>query len=96
MQKRWGSLQVHKRVCSRRNAGLTPFSPSVMSNEGFAKLKNDQGVPAICIDVKEFKCVGVSPPHDHPHIYLGMGMADRILCPYCGTVFRYDPRSGLS
>lgn len=67
-----------------------------MSDEEFAKFKNDQGVPEICIGVKELKCVGASPPQDHPHIYLEMGVADRIKCPYCGTSFRYDPRLGLS
>jgi len=34
----------------------------------------------------------VSPPQDHPHIYIDMGEADTILCPYCGTRFRFDPR----
>ena len=32
------------------------------------------------------------PPQDHPHIYINMGEADTILCPYCGTAFRFDPR----
>jgi uncharacterized Zn-finger protein len=31
-------------------------------------------------------------PHDHPHIYIDMGGADTILCPYCGTRFRFDPQ----
>jgi hypothetical protein len=26
------------------------------------------------------------------HIYINMGEADTILCPYCGTRFRFDPR----
>jgi len=34
----------------------------------------------------------VSPPQDHPHIYIDMAEADTILCPYCGTRFRFDPR----
>jgi hypothetical protein len=42
--------------------------------------------------VKEFECIGVSPPQDHPHIYINMGEAHTILCPYCGTRFRFDPR----
>ena len=33
-----------------------------------------------------------SPPLDHPHIYINMGEADTILCPYCATRFRFDPR----
>jgi hypothetical protein len=33
-----------------------------------------------------------SPPHDHPHVYINMGEQDTILCPYCATRFRFDPR----
>jgi len=65
-----------------------------MADEGFAKFKNDQGVSEMRIGVKEFKCTGASPPHDHPHIYLEMGKADMINCPYCGTLFRYNPQPG--
>lgn len=54
------------------------------------KFKNDHGLPEIQIGVKSFKCAGVSVPHDHPHIYLNMGKADSILCPYCATRFRYN------
>ena len=65
-----------------------------MANAGSTKFKNDQGVLEIRIGVKEFRCIGASPPHDHPHIYLEMGLADLIICPYCGTLFRYDPQLG--
>ncbi|MPY72904.1 MAG: zinc-finger domain-containing protein [Alphaproteobacteria bacterium] len=63
-----------------------------MARDNYAKFKNDQGVPEIRIGVKEFKCAGASAPQDHPHIYLNMGTADTILCPYCATLFRYDRR----
>ena len=63
-----------------------------MSGSGYPKFRNDRGVPEICIGVKEFECIGVSPPHDHPHIYINMREADTIPCPYCGTRFRFDPR----
>jgi uncharacterized Zn-finger protein len=59
---------------------------------GYLKFRNDRGVAKICIGVREFKCIGVSPPQDHPHIYINMGEADTILCPYCGTRFSFDPR----
>ena len=65
-----------------------------MARDDYAKFKNDQGVPEIRIGVKEFKCAGATAPHDHPHIYLEMGAANTILCPYCATLFRYDPRLG--
>ena len=65
-----------------------------MAGDGYAKFKNDRGVPEIRIGAKEFKCAGASAPHDHPHVYLNMGAAETILCPYCATSFRYDPRMG--
>jgi uncharacterized Zn-finger protein len=58
-----------------------------MSGGGYPKFKNDRGVPEIRIGVKEFMCIGESPPQDHPHIYINMGEADTILCPYCATRF---------
>jgi len=60
----------------------------------YPKFKNDRGVPEVQIGVKEFKCTGVAAPHDHPHIYLVMGGADSIICPYCATRFRYDADLG--
>ena len=30
------------------------------------------------------------PPFDHPHVFLDMGDADEIICPYCSTLFRHD------
>jgi uncharacterized Zn-finger protein len=59
---------------------------------GYLKFRNDRGFPEIVIGVREFKCIGVSPPQDHPHIYINMGEADTILCPYCATRFRFDSR----
>jgi uncharacterized Zn-finger protein len=66
--------------------------PGSKSGSGYLKFRNDRGVPEIRIGVWEFKCIGESPPQDHPHIYINMGEADTILCPYCGTRFRFDPR----
>ena len=63
-----------------------------MMGNGHAKFKNDRGVPEIRIGAKEFKYAGASDPQDHPHIYLNMGSAETILCPYCATSFCYDPR----
>jgi uncharacterized Zn-finger protein len=62
-----------------------------MSGSSYPKFRNDRGIPEICIGVKEFECIGVSPPHDHPHVYINMREADTILCPYCATQFRFDP-----
>ena len=58
---------------------------------GYPKFRNDRAVPEIRIGVKEFNCIGVSPPQDHPHVYIDMGDDDTILCPYCATRYRFDP-----
>ncbi len=68
-------------------------SPRVNVSE-YPKFKNDRGVPEIQIGAKEFECTGVSAPHDHPHIYLNMGEADTIICPYCATLYRYTAGLG--
>ena len=67
-----------------------------MAGDGFPKFRNDHGALEIAIGVKEFECIGVSPPHDHPHIYLNMGADAAIHCPYCATLYRFDPRLGPS
>ena len=53
---------------------------------------NDPGVPVIEIGVKEFMCVGATPPYDHPHVFLDMGEDNEIICPYCSTLYRFDPK----
>jgi uncharacterized Zn-finger protein len=52
---------------------------------------NDPGVTSIEIGAKEFMCIGASPPFDHPHVFLDMGDDNEIICPYCSTLYRYDP-----
>ena len=52
---------------------------------------NELGVDSIEIGVAAFHCMGVMPPHDHPHVYLNMGESAGILCPYCSTEYRIDP-----
>ncbi len=58
---------------------------------GYPKFANDGGVPEIRIGAREFECIGARPPHDHPHVYLDMGDATSIVCPYCGTRYVYTP-----
>ncbi|MCG8558932.1 MAG: zinc-finger domain-containing protein [Hyphomicrobiales bacterium] len=53
--------------------------------------QNDAGVDRIRIGVKEFQCMGASPPNDHPHVFLDMGADDQIICPYCSTIYLHDP-----
>ena len=52
--------------------------------------QNDLGVPTIRVNAHELMCEGASPPHDHPHVYLDMGDADELVCPYCSTLFKLD------
>tara|TARA_B100000989_G_scaffold100877_1_gene73708 strand:+ start:937 stop:1182 length:246 start_codon:yes stop_codon:yes gene_type:complete len=53
--------------------------------------KNDIGAKEIKIGVKNFVCIGTTPPDDHPHIFLTMGDKDHKVCLYCNTKFVYDP-----
>jgi hypothetical protein len=50
---------------------------------------NDRGVPETRIG--SGIQIGVSPPQDHPHIYMDVAAADTILCPYCGMRFPFRP-----
>src|SRR5258707_11575310 len=59
--------------------------------ESYPKFHNEVGVPIVRIGCREFKCIGDKPPQDHPHIYLKMVDASEIVCPYCSTLFRFDP-----
>jgi uncharacterized Zn-finger protein len=52
---------------------------------------NQIGVHSIDIGVSAFDCIGVLPPHDHPHVYLNMGERADIQCPYCSTLYRFNP-----
>ena len=86
-----------------RSAGGSRFPSTVISvfqeNIGFmaqeyVKFKNDLGLPEIGVGVKEFKCIGETPPHDHPHIYQAMGDRDFAYCLYCNTKYVFRPYIG--
>ena len=78
---------------ARTGLKLNASDPEMIGGD-YPKFKNDRGLAEIRIGAKEFNCIGVSPPHDHPHIYLNMGKDDTIVCPYCSTVFRFDAGLG--
>jgi uncharacterized Zn-finger protein len=59
--------------------------------ERYPKFHNEVGVSIVRIGCREFECIGDRPPQDHPHIYLNMGDTGEIICPYCSTLFRFDP-----
>src|SRR5437870_13644793 len=89
----------------RRRCGRLPFrrnsarirlrralaADRTMADNIVPHFHNTPGVPVIEIGAKEFMCVGELPPFDHPHVFLDMGDASEIICPYCSTLFRYDP-----
>jgi uncharacterized Zn-finger protein len=60
----------------------------------YPKFHNEIGVPIVRVGCREFKCIGAMPPQDHPHIYLNMGDASETVCPYCSTLFGFDPSLG--
>jgi uncharacterized Zn-finger protein len=53
---------------------------------------NDTGVEKIFVGVKELQCMGARAPFDHPHVFLDMGTDTQVLCPYCSTLYVFDPR----
>lgn len=52
--------------------------------------QNSMGLARIDVGAHEFMCIGANPPYDHPHVFLDMGQAAEIICPYCSTLYRYN------
>ena len=65
-----------------------------MAHAHIPHFANDEGAERIFVGVKEFQCMGARAPYDHPHVFLDMGSDGQILCPYCSTLYIYDPRLG--
>jgi uncharacterized Zn-finger protein len=63
-----------------------------MAGHAAPHLANDGGAEKIFVGVKELKCMGARPPFDHPHVFLDMGGDTQVLCPYCSTLYLFDPR----
>ncbi len=58
---------------------------------GIPHFCNDLGVTLIEVGSTEFMCIGAKPPFDHPHIYMDLGGDPEKVCPYCSTLYRYNP-----
>ena len=56
--------------------------------------QNSMGLSSIEVGAGEFMCIGALPPFDHPHVFLDMGKAKEIICPYCSTLYRYNASLG--
>ncbi|MDN2564981.1 zinc-finger domain-containing protein [Aquibium sp. A9E412] len=63
-----------------------------MAGETIPHYHNTEGHRAIEISAREFMCVGALPPDDHPHVFLDMGDETEKVCPYCSTLYRYNPK----
>jgi uncharacterized Zn-finger protein len=79
-------------IAQTRRYGPPRNSEGFMATSVVPHFHNDAGIPVIEIGAHEFKCVGAKPPHDHPHVYLDMGSDHEIICPYCSTLYRYNPK----
>ena len=62
-----------------------------MAGSEIPHFHNDPGARAINVGSREFMCIGATPPFDHPHIFIDMGMSEEAICSYCGTLYRYKP-----
>jgi len=62
-----------------------------MAQHGTPHFHNQPGLRKIRTGAKEFMCIGALPPFDHPHIYIDMGGDPEAICPYCATLYVYDP-----
>ena len=52
------------------------------------------GCRSFALAAASLNALGLSRRKIHPHIYLNMGDFSEIVCPYCSTLFRFDPSLG--
>jgi uncharacterized Zn-finger protein len=78
-------------VRPQRCQDSAPERTDSMADRVVPHFHNTPGVAVIEIGAREFMCEGEVAPFDHPHVYLDMGDATEIICPYCSTLFRHDP-----
>jgi len=63
-----------------------------MAHDSTPHFHNTEGLKRIEVGSKEFMCIGALPPFDHPHVFLDMGADTEIICQYCSTLYRYNPK----
>jgi uncharacterized Zn-finger protein len=66
----------------------------IMAAGATPHFQNSMGLSAIEVGSREFMCIGAKPPHDHPHVFIDMGAADEIVCPYCSTLYKFNNSLG--
>jgi hypothetical protein len=78
-------------------AASTPFNPGYeaepgggggVSRHGKARHRDRPGSESRCDRLAERRA---TPPNDHPHVFLDLGGDREIICPYCSTLYRFDP-----
>jgi uncharacterized Zn-finger protein len=96
--RRYGGALPAERRCNgchdtnpRPASGRRTQRTKDMADRIVPHFHNTPGVAVIEIGAKEFMCEGELAPFDHPHVFLDMGDANEIICPYCSTLFRHDP-----
>jgi uncharacterized Zn-finger protein len=88
----WCRAIAGRTPARRRDSGGRRFwRKANMADRVVPHFHNTPGVAVIEIGAHEFMCEGELAPLDHPHVYLDMGDASEIICPYCSTLFRLDP-----
>lgn len=65
-----------------------------MASHIIPHFQNDCGLEKIEIGVKRFMCIGATPPFDHPHSFIELGDENEKICPYCSTLYLYNPKLG--
>jgi len=85
------AAQIHEQSADEGLSGRRTQRTKDMADRIVPHFHNTPGVAVIEIGAKEFMCEGELAPFDHPHVYLDMGDANEIICPYCSTLFRHDP-----
>ncbi|MGD1886282.1 MAG: zinc-finger domain-containing protein [Cohaesibacteraceae bacterium] len=65
-----------------------------MADKAILHVHNTEGLPVIEVGAHEFMCIGAEPPFDHPHVFLTFGGDKQIVCPYCSTLYVYNPELG--
>lgn len=65
-----------------------------MADKAILHVHNTDGLPKIEVGAQSFMCVGAKPPFDHPHVFLTFGGESQRVCPYCSTLYVYNPELG--
>lgn len=83
---RWSDAS---RSRSRQNSPTILATASKQPPEKVPEIRNDFGQREIRVSTGTIVCCGESPPEGHPHVSLRIGPTGHVVCPYCGTKYRF-------